>query len=183
MCSKFYIERKRRKLGGWISYTYSRSLVTVKGDIPENSINKGETYPSNFDIPHVFNTVINYHFRRRVTLSSVVTFQSGRPVTYPIVVYFLQGIPYTDYSKRNAYRIPYYFRTDLSLTVEGNLKKKKPVHGTLLFNVYNVTGRKNPYSVYYTTDGPVIRSYKYSVIGVPVFTVTWLFKFGNYASE
>ncbi len=180
---EFYIERRRRKLGGWISYTWSRSLVQVKGDATWNTINGGEVYPSNFDVPHVMNAVINYHFSRRVTLSSIISYQSGRPVTYPVATYYYKNIPYTDFSKRNAYRIPDYFRTDLSLTVEGNLKKKKPLHGTLLFNVYNITGRKNPYSVFFTTDGAWIKSYKYAVIGVPFFTVTWLFKLGNYASE
>ena len=178
-----YVERKNRKLSGWISYTWSRSVVNVRSDIQGNSINNGKTYPSNFDIPHVLNTVMNYHFSRRLTLSSVVSFQSGRPVTYPVAIYYIEGLPYTDFSQRNAYRIPYYFRTDMSLTIEGNLKKKKPVHSTFLFNVYNITGRNNPYSVYFVTDDKMIKSYKYSVIGVPIFTVTWLFKFGNYASD
>jgi hypothetical protein len=41
----------------------------------------------------------------------------------------------------------------------------------------------NAYSVYFNTEEGRIKSYKYTVIGVPVFTATWLFKFGNYASE
>jgi hypothetical protein len=53
----------------------------------------------------------------------------------------------------------------------------------LVFGVYNLTGRKNPYSVFYTTENGGLHSYKYSVIGVPILTVTWLIKLGNYASE
>jgi hypothetical protein len=131
----------------------------------------------------VLNTVITYHFSRRIAASSVVTYQTGRPVTYPESVYYINGIPYVDYSDRNEYRIPDYFRIDLSLTIEGNLKKKKLLHNSLSFSLYNVTGRDNPYSVYFTLEKGKIKSYQYSVISVPIFTVTWLFKFGNYASD
>jgi len=41
----------------------------------------------------------------------------------------------------------------------------------------------NPYSVYFKTENGVIKSYQYSVIGVPIFTITWLGKFGNYESD
>jgi len=131
----------------------------------------------------VINTVVNYHFSRRVTASGILTYQTGRPVTYPVSVYYINGVPYLDYSERNEYRIPDYFRIDLSLTIEGNLKKNKLLHHSLIFSLYNVTGRDNPYSVYYKVENGKINSYQYSVIGVPIFTVTWLFKLGNYASD
>jgi hypothetical protein len=131
----------------------------------------------------VLNTVIIYHLSRRVTTSGVITYQTGRPVTYPVSIYYVSGIPYVDYSDRNEYRIPDYFRLDLSLTVEGNLRKNKFLHSSFIFNLYNVTGRQNPYSVYFKLENGKIKSYQYSVIGVPVFTITWLFKLGNYASD
>ena len=118
-----------------------------------------------------------------MSISSVINYQSGRPITYPLSAYYINGVPYTDYSTRNKYRIPDYFRLDLSATLEGNLRKNKPVHSSLVLGVYNLTGRKNPYSVYYTTENGGLQSYKYTVIGVPIFTITWLFKLGNYAAE
>lgn len=178
-----YIKRSRRKLEGWLSYTYSRSLVKVTGEHAWERINNGLTYPSDYDIPSSLNAVMNYYFSRRVILSAIFTYRTGRPVTYPESVYYLNGSPFLNYSARNAYRIPDYFRTDVSLTIEGNLRARKPIHSSYIFNLYNATGRLNPYSVYFNTEGGKIRSYKYSVIGVPVFTATWLFKFGNYASE
>jgi hypothetical protein len=180
---EFFIKRSMRKFEGWLSYTYSRSMIHVDGGKEWNQINGGEPYPSNFDIPHSLNVVLNYHITRRVTFASIVTYQTGKPVTYPVSVYYVNDLPVLDYSNRNAYRIPYYFRTDFSLTVEGNLKKQKFMHSSIIFNVYNALGRDNPYSVYYKTMNGNIRSYQYSVIGVPVFTITWLFKLGNYASE
>lgn len=180
---EFFIKRGGRKLGGWLSYTYSRSIVKVDGSNPWDRINNGDAYPSNFDIPHSLNALINYRFNRRVTLSTVTTYQTGRPVTYPISIYYVNGIQFVDYSKRNKYHIPDYFRMDASLTIEGNLKKNKLIHSSLMFSVYNLTGRKNPYSVYYKSIGAQVYGYKYSVIGVPIVTITWLFKLGNYESD
>jgi hypothetical protein len=180
---EFLVRRNGRRLEGWLSYTYSRSIVKVNGNQPWEQINNGLAYPANYDIPHVLNTVVIYHFSRRITASGIVTYQTGRPVTYPVSIYYIGGIPYVDYSNRNEYRIPDYFRLDLSLTIEGSLKKKKLLHNSLIFNLYNATGRDNPYSVYFKLESGKINSYKYSVIGVPIFTISWLIKLGNYASD
>ncbi|HLN56292.1 MAG TPA: carboxypeptidase-like regulatory domain-containing protein [Bacteroidales bacterium] len=178
-----YVKRSSRKLEGWISYAFSRSVMTVKGLNSWDRINKGEPYPSNYDIPHSVNAILSYHFTRRIIFSSSYTYQTGKPVTYPESVYYIDGSQYVDYSGRNAYRIPDYMRVDLSLTIEGNLKAGKPVHSSYIFNLYNATGRMNPHSVYFRSEDGRIRSYMYSVIGVPIFTATWQFKLGNYASE
>ncbi|MCX6249567.1 MAG: carboxypeptidase-like regulatory domain-containing protein [Bacteroidetes bacterium] len=180
---EFMLRRSGRKLEGWLSYTFSHSIVKVDGDQPWKRINNGVAYPANYDIPHVLNTVINYHISRRVTASGVITYKTGSPVTYPISIYYINGIPYVDYSNRNEYRIPDYFRLDLSMTIEGNLKRNKFLHNSISFSLYNVTGRDNPYAVYFKLVNGKITSYQYSVIGVPIFTITWLFKLGNYASD
>lgn len=180
---EFYIKRSRRKLEGWISYTLSRSIIKVTGEHTWQKINNGKPYPSDYDIPNSLNAVLNYYFTRRIILSSIFTWQSGRPITYPEAVYYINGTPYLNYSERNAYRIPDYMRVDLSLTFEGNLRAKKLIHSSFIFNVYNATGRMNPYSVYFSAENGWIRSFKYTVIGVPIFTATWQFKLGNYASE
>ncbi len=180
---EFYIKRSRRKLEGWLSYTYSRSIIQVNGDHSWNRINNGEAYPANYDIPHSLNVVLNYYLTRRIIFSSIFTYQTGKPITYPESVYYINGLPILDYSKRNAYHIPDYMRADFSMTIEGNLRKNKLLHSSLILNLYNAAGRKNPYSVYFKTENGRIKSYQYSVIGVPIFTATWLFKFGNYASD
>ena len=180
---EFFIKRSHHRLEGWMTYTYSRSLVKVNGGEVWNSINHGEAFPANFDIPHVFNLVLNYHLSRRVTFSTVVTYQSGKPITYPVSAYYVDEVPKFDYSSRNAYRIPHYFRTDLSCTVEGSLKKNKLIHSSLNFSVYNLSGRENPYAVYFNVENKRINGYQYAVIGVPIFTASWIFKLGNYASD
>jgi hypothetical protein len=180
---EFFVKRSGRKLEGWLSYTYSRSIIKVDGLYSWEKINNGEAYPANYDIPNSLNIVLNYNLTRRIIFSSILTYQTGKPITYPESVYYINGAPYLDYSKRNAYHIPDYMRADFSLTLEGSLKKNKLIHSSLSLNLYNAMGRQNPYSVYFKTVNGRINSYKYSVIGVPIFTVTWLFKFGNYATD
>jgi len=179
---EFLLKRSNQRLEGWLSYTYSRSLVRVDGINIWEKINNGNTYPANYDIPHVLNAVMNFHINRRLTTSLVLAYQSGKPVTYPVSIYYMNGLPYIEYSARNSYRIPDYFRMDLSLAIEGNLRRKKPLHNSFILGVYNLTGRQNVYSVYFRAEEGKIRSYRYSVIGVPIFTVTWSFKLGNYAA-
>jgi len=78
-----------------------RSMESIRGT---KSIMGG--FPSNYDIPHSLNAVLNYYLTRRVIFSSILTYQTGKPITYPESVYYVNGTPYLDYSKRNAYRIP-----------------------------------------------------------------------------
>jgi hypothetical protein len=171
------------KINIWFAYTFSRSFVQVDGLHKWDQINDGVKYPSNFDIPHVVNAVFNYHISKRIVFSTTITYQTGRPATFPTSFYYIDGVPHLDYSNRNEYRIPDYFRTDISLTVEGNLKKKKLLHSTFHFSVYNLTSRENPYSVYFEEGLYGIQGIQYSVIGVPIFMITWIFKLGNYDAD
>ncbi len=177
------LRKSTGKFNGWIAYSYSRSIMHIQGDSPGESINDGEPYPSNYDRPHNLNLVSNYRLNRRLSLSCNLVYITGRPVTYPVSIYYMDGMQYIHYSKRNQYRIPDYFRVDLSFNLEGNLRRVKPIHSYWMLNFYNLTGRKNAYSVYFKSEGGVINGYKLSIFGRPVITLSWIFKFGNYASE
>lgn len=181
--AEFMIQKTSGRLDGWISYTLSRSEMLVRGQSELESINNGDPYPSNFDRPHVLNVVANYHINRRFSVASNVVYMSGRPVTYPSSLYYINNIAYIDYYARNQFRIPDYFRIDLSLNVEGNLKADKFMHSTWSFNVYNLLGRNNPQSIYFEPHEYFIQGFSFSVIGVPVFTVSWNVKLGNYESQ
>jgi hypothetical protein len=177
------IRKTAGKLNGWMSYTYSRSMIQVKSPIPGESINQGRPYPSNFDRPHNLSIVANYKVNRRISFSGNLVYITGRPVTYPVSIYYVEGMQYIDYSSRNNYRIPDYFRLDFSVNLEGNLKERKLMHSFWMLNIYNVTGRQNAYSVFFQNDGGNIKGYKLSVFGRPVVTLSWNFKLGNYNSE
>lgn len=181
--AELMISRDEGVLNGWISYTYSRTMVQVDGEYNWQTINNGKVYASNYDKPHVLNTVINLKLNRRFSLSSNIVYSTGRPVTLPIAYYYLEGQPYIDYSARNEYRMPDYFRTDLSVKVEGNLKQRKAAHSYWMISIYNLFGRNNANSIYFQSENGQIRGYQYAVVGVPIFTISWNWKLGNYASN
>jgi hypothetical protein len=181
--AELMIQKTSGRLDGWISYTLSHSEMLVKGEEEFESINNGNPYPSNFDRPHVLNVVGNYHINRRFSISSNVVYMTGRPITYPTSLYYINNIAYIDYFARNQFRIPDYFRIDVSLNIEGNLKADKFMHSTWSLNVYNLLGRNNPQSIYFEPHEFFIRGYAFSVIGVPVFTLSWNVKLGNYESQ
>jgi hypothetical protein len=180
---EFMIRKTAGKLTGWLSYTYSRSLITVDSEHKENQINNGIEYPSNYDRPHSLNYVSNYRLGRRLSISTNIVYSTGRPITYPISIYYSEGQQFMHFSERNKYRIPDYFRIDLSINLEGNLKYKKLTHSYWMLNIYNLLGRKNAYSVYYEAEDGIIKGYRLSVFARPIVTLSWNFKFGNYSSE
>lgn len=177
------LRKSSGKFTGWLSYCYSRSSILVDGTNAWERINEGDRYPSNYDKPHALNTVMNIRLNRQFSISSNIVYNTGRPVTYPISVYYFEGRQFIYYSSRNSYRIPDYFRMDLSINIEGNLKASKPAHSYWMLSIYNLTGRKNAYSVYFKSENGTIKGYKMSIFGTPVVTLSWNIKLGNYASD
>jgi len=177
------IKKNAGKLTGWLAYSYSRSFMHFQSPTWGENINHGSPYPSNYDRPHNLSMVSSYKVNRRLSFSANLVYITGRPVTYPISIYYLDGLQYIDYSDRNSYRIPDYFRVDFSINLEGNLKERKLFHSYWMLNFYNLTGRKNAYSVYFKSEEGMIKGYKLSIFGRPIVTLSWNFKLGNYASE
>ncbi|MGB8357589.1 MAG: TonB-dependent receptor, partial [Bacteroidales bacterium] len=177
------ISKNVGKTTGWLSYCYSRSFIQVDGGDKALQINYGIEYPSNYDRPHSLNLVLNYMVNRRLSLSTDFVYTTGRPITYPVSVYYSEGQEMLQFSKRNEYRITDYIRLDLSIKLEGNLYKKKVIHSYWTINLYNALGRKNAYSVYYSAQNGKVQGQKMSIFGVPLFTVSWNYKFGNYLND
>jgi len=88
------------------------------------------------------------------------------------------------FSERNKYRLPDYYRLDVSITYMGHIKATQRWKSGWTFSVFNVYGRNNPYSVFYTKDQPTAANgyrqyalYKLSIVDRPIFTVTYNFRF------
>ena len=177
------LKKNAGKLSGWIAYSYSRSMMQANSEFPSEQVNFGNPYPSYFDRPHSVNVVSNIKINRRLSFSANMVYTTGRPVTYPISIYYMDGMQFVDFGSRNKYRIPDYFRLDLSINLEGNLKERKLFHSYWMLNFYNVTGRRNAYSIYFQNDDGQINGYKLSIFGQMIVTLSWNFKLGNYASE
>ncbi len=174
------IERNIGRFTGWMNYTYTKTNVQVESKSFLSHVNNGLPFPANYDKPHALNFVCNYRFRKRLSISWNVVYSTGRPYTSPLSIYYLNDNPVINYSSRNGLRVPDYFRVDLSVNVEGNLLKEKFAHGSWMFSVYNLTGRRNAYSVFFAEENGRIKGYKLSIFGAPVFTFTYIFKLGNY---
>ncbi|MDB5235609.1 MAG: hypothetical protein JWR44_2602, partial [Hymenobacter sp.] len=84
-----FVKKLTGKLNGWVSYTYSRSLVQVNAATTSDMINGGNYYPSNFDKPHDFTLVGNYRFSRRISTSLNFNYSTGRPITLPLAKYYV----------------------------------------------------------------------------------------------
>ena len=176
---EFMAKKSIGKLNGWMSYTYSRTFLQEMEDRGVQTINGGAWYPAPHDKPHDFKLVGNYKFTHRYSLSVNVDYSTGRPVTIPVGKYIYGGGTRLAYSERNGYRIPDYFRMDLAMNIEPSHYLRQLTHMSVTFGVYNVTGRKNAYSVYYTTQGgSALNGYMISVFATPIPYLNLNLKFG-----
>ena len=166
--AEFLIKKIAGKLNGWISYTWSRVLLRMNDINSGELINKGAYYPSNYDKPNDVNIIANYRFSHRFSISFNTSYSTGRPITLPIGVFSYGGSTRTLYADRNAYRIPDYFRTDFSMNIEGNHKVNQLTHNSWSIGVYNLTGQRNPYSIYYVSENGVVNGYKLSIFGAAI---------------
>lgn len=175
---EFSIAKTQGRLETEVNYTYSRSLRQVKSRYETEEINEGNKYPSNYDQPHIININWRYSLTRKVFFSGIFTYRTGRPISIPVTAYELNEIPVIDFSDRNNFRLPDYHRLDIALVVEGSNKKKKRIQSHWSLSVYNVYGRKNPYSAFfsYNVSGSV-KPQQIALIGVPVPSITYGIKF------
>jgi hypothetical protein len=182
--AEFMIKKQLGMITGWISYTYSRVLVKVDGKFEEEKINGGKYFPANFDKPHDLKFVANAKFFRRFNFTTNFVYNTGRPITYPVAYYNFLNVNRVFYSERNEFRIPDYLRLDLAATINGNLKLKKLIHSSMTFSVYNVLGRRNPYSIFFKSEDGVVKGYQMSIFGQPIFMVTYNFRIlGNASTD
>jgi len=174
---EFLLKKNTGALKGSLAYTYSRSLMQTSDEPSIEKINRGDFYSSNFDQPHHVVLVANYELSKRINASVNGNYSTGRPVTLPISKFDYAGSERVFFSDRNAYRIPDYFRIDLSINLEGNHKVNKLAHASWSAGVYNVLGRSNPYSVYYTPVDGQLKGYQLSIFARPIPFITYNFRF------
>lgn len=173
------------RITGWVSYTLSRSELKVDGfqvaDYygAQNGVNKGEWYPSNWDKTHDLSVVAQYDLTTQWVISGTFIYVTGRPATYPSGAYVWDNITVPLYDSRNQNRIPHTHRLDLSATWTP-VRQGKRWKSSLSFGIYNVYGRKNPYSVFFRQDPDNpgrTQSMRLAIVGIPVPFITYNFKF------
>lgn len=169
---------KRGRLSGWLSYTFSRTLKKLNENNGYESGFKNVFFPAEFDKPHNLNVNLNYDLTKRMSVSANFVYTSGRPVTAPTGAYYLNDQLIMDYSEKNNTRIPSYHRLDIALNLDTNLKKNKRFEGNWSFSVYNVYGRKNPFSIYFDTSskGRYPKAYQLSILGNAFPSISYNFR-------
>ncbi len=167
---EFQVKKPVGKLNGWVSYTFSRSLLRQDDKRVAVPLNDGDWYPSEYDRPHEVKAVLNFKFTERYSLSSNFDYATGRPTTLPAGKYYnsynQRYMPY--YTDRNKYRIPDYMRLDLAFNIEPTHRLTSFLHTSFSIGVYNALARKNAYNIYYVTEGNEIKGYKLSVFGTAI---------------
>ncbi|HEX6892812.1 MAG TPA: TonB-dependent receptor [Chryseolinea sp.] len=172
------IEKKLGKFTGWVSYTLSRTERLIAGQYPEETVNKGNYYPANFDKPHNVSFTGNFQKNKRLSWGFNFVYASGRPVTYPTSSYGYGGMRVVNYEYRNNERSPSYHRLDLSATIKSKPKPGRKWTSTWIISVYNVYARKNPYSIFFRSEQNVLaQSYRLAVIGTVVPSISYTIHF------
>lgn len=173
------IKKPKGRLTGWASYTYSRTKLRQNDPIITEPVNNGEWYPTEYDKPHDVKLAGNFRVTERYSFSLNCDYSTGRPITLPISKYYDHelGTEMVYYSGRNALRVPDYFRMDFAINIEPSHKLTLLTHSSLSIGVYNLTARKNVYSIYYTSENGQINGYQMSIFGVPIPYITYNIKF------
>lgn len=178
--AELMITKKKGELTGWLSYTYSRSLNQVnEGRSTVEQINNGRWYAANYDRPHSLNATISVAGNEINTFSFNFSYSTGRPFTSPSALVVFQRQSYPFYDVRNNDRIKDYHRLDFSWTIDNpNRQKEHRWKGSWTFTVYNLYGRKNPYSVFLRSRGAYrVEPYQLVIFGSPFASLTYNFKF------
>lgn len=142
---EIFTAKRRGNLNGWVGYTYSKTTRQF------DNLNNGNWYYAKYDRPHDLSVVLNYQISDRLNLSSVFVYASGNSLTIPKSMYIIDGNLITEWGDLNSYRMDPYHRMDVALTLKNKPQKKFSSSWTL--SIYNVYNRKNPYFIYFETEG------------------------------
>ena len=177
---EFMLKRPKGKFNGWFSYTYSTTELRQSDARIARPANKGEWYPAEYDKPHDIKLVGNYQITQRYSASLNVDYSTGRPQTMPVSQYYSNTIGATSFvfSERNGVRIPDYFRMDLSFNIKPTHRLNAKAYTFFTIGVYNLTGRKNVYSIYFKNEGEEgMKGYRMSIFGAPIPYASFNVKF------
>ena len=133
---EFFLHRRlNKRLGGFLTYTLSRSTRTL-----DNSV-----FPSAFDRTHVFNAALAYDLGRNWRAGTRLVFYTGTPV-----INQTQGAVVANPTLSNA-RNPAFYRVDVRLEKRWQLSPKAWI--SFIAEVMNVTLSKETYNS--TVVGPI----------------------------
>jgi TonB dependent receptor/CarboxypepD_reg-like domain/TonB-dependent Receptor Plug Domain len=177
--AEFFVKKRMGKFNGWLGYTLSYTKRKFA------AINLGNEYYAKYDRRHDLSLVLCYDLSDMWTFSLIQVYGTGTALTIPVAYYFVDANFITEYSPRNAYRMPAYHRMDISATYTPDRVKKlarkkqrlikdyerrgkdpatielpkkwaKNYSTNWNFSVFNVYNRHNPYIIYLASSGNVL---------------------------
>jgi hypothetical protein len=175
--AEFSFAKNIGKFTGQVNYTYSKSEVQVLASYPSELVNEGNYYPSDIDRPHNLAIMCKIKLGRGWTFSSNFVFTSGRPATYPDGNYTYNGSVVTNFSKRNMDRLPAYHRLDAGFTYVTKRYPEQKRYSLWNISFYNIYMHQNAYSIYFKRDDTRLMSYRLSVIGGLIPSLSWNYNF------
>jgi hypothetical protein len=172
------LSKKKGEMTGWLNYTYARTFNQVnEGTDFQQRINGGNWYRANYDRPHSLNLSLNISQGQHHGFSFNFAYSTGRPYTAPEGFVRYQNRNYPYYNERNQYRLPDYLRLDFAWNIYNPTQKNRRWQGHWTFTVYNLSWRKNAYSIFFRTEGQATKSYRLSIFATPIPSLTYNFKF------
>lgn len=171
------LNKTKGRLTGQLSYSFARSLVAVQTPFSELQINDGNWFPSNFDRPHNLYVQTRLDLRNNWTFSTNFVYSTGIPATYPDGRYVFEEQPVVDFSRRNLDRVPDYHRLDVSFSKDTRVSRSQRRYSIWTFGIYNLYARRNPYSIFFTRTFQRTASYRLSVFGTLIPSLTYNFYF------
>jgi len=177
---EFFLQKNTGRFTGFVGYTLSFTKRKFE------NLNNMNWFWAKYDRRHDVSISLNFEvIRNKLSLSAVWVFASGNTMTIPVGYYFFNGNLVTEYSDRNAYRLPPYHRLDIS--ANWNIVKRKHFETGLNISISNVYNRKNPFFIFYETttifdieaQPPIFdmttKAYKMSLFPI-IPSINWNFK-------
>jgi len=133
------INKRFKKFGTWLSYSYASNEYTFKS---LSDIN----FPNNIDIRHNINIAIT-HTTENFKFSTGVNWHSGKPTTRPRFEEEIADDGTINYLGPNSDQLEDYFRWDASATYRFNVSKK--ISGNAGVSAWNILSQENIVNNYY----------------------------------
>jgi len=167
------VEKKKGRITGWISYTWSKTNRQIDG------INKDRTYLASFDKRHNVALAGMIQLGKRMTVSTVFKYATGSKTTIPTGTFSYLGASFNYYSDRNGYQLPDYHSLDIEVNLPSRKNANRKWQGEWVFGINNVYNRHNTFALFVKqTEGDLLSSTasNFYLYGITPF-VTYNFKF------
>lgn len=171
---ELFLKKRFGKTTGWIGYTLSKTTRFFE------EINNGIEYSAKYDRRHDLSFTATHELNDKWTFSTVFVYATGDAYTPTLGRYLIDYRIVNEYGAKNSARMKSYHRMDISATYTP--KKKRRFQSSWNFAIYNLYNRKNPYFIYFDTEGSIhegsLQTKAYQVSLFPILpSVTWNFKF------